>query len=77
MNCGIGRHTLFENDQAIIFEGSWMDNKFHGYGRRILNQGDYWMSQLKMGKYHGHHIQFNFDNSVQAKGIYNLNKLQE
>jgi hypothetical protein len=56
MNCGIGRHTLFENNMAIIFEGSWMDNKFHGYGRRILNQGDYWMSQLKMGKYHGHHI---------------------
>ena len=56
MNCGIGRHTFFENDMAIIFEGSWMDNKFHGYGRRILNQGDYWMSQLKMGKYHGHHI---------------------
>ena len=40
-----------------------MDDKFHGYGRRIVNNGDYWLSQMNMGKPHGHHIQFNFDNN--------------
>jgi hypothetical protein len=43
-----------------------MDDKFHGYGRRIVNNGDYWLSQMNMGKPHGHHIQFNFDNSVEV-----------
>lgn len=46
MNYGVGRHTYIENGLAIIFDGSWLNNKFHGYGRRITINGDYWISQI-------------------------------
>ena len=64
MNCGIGRHTFLENGYAIIYDGSWLDNRFHGYGRRIQIHGSYWIGQLKMGNYYGNHTEYENDNSI-------------
>jgi len=44
---GICRYV---NDDGVVSEGVFVRNKLHGFGRRVNNDGSYYIGQWKEGK---------------------------
>ena len=52
MRHGIGRLITKRN----IYEGQWKDNKKHGYGREIYNDGSWYLGMWENGKKNGYGV---------------------
>lgn len=55
-----------------MFEGYWLDNKMHGYGRIIYSDSSSYTGDFRNGKRNGYGIYFHADIKTDYGGLMNF-----